>query len=62
MIRPSDMAYVICIVKNNNEMWCHDPTDTTKEQPKPLFTRGESKKHEFGKTTWNNNGIKDKIL
>jgi hypothetical protein len=58
MIGPSDVAYVICILKNNIEVWRYDPTDTTKEHPKAVFTRGESKKREFGRTTWSNNGIK----
>lgn len=58
MIGPSDVAYVICILKNNIEVWRYDPTDTTKEHPKPVFTRGESKKREFGRMTWSDNGIK----
>ena len=58
MIGASDMAYIICLIKNSIEVWKYDPSDTTKTMPKPLFTRGESKKRAFGKTTMSDDGMK----
>ena len=57
LIGPSDIVYVICLIKNSIAVWRHDVTDTSTAPPKALFTRGESKKREFGKTTWSNEGM-----
>ena len=57
MIGASDVAYVICVLKNNYAVWSYDPTDPTTTKPKPLYTRGESKKREYGKTTFSREGM-----
>ena len=57
MIGPSDVAYVICMMKNSIKVWMHDPTDGT-SAPKQLYTRGESKKRSFGKSTMSAEGMK----
>ena len=56
MIGPSDIAYIITILKNSKEVWQHDTADKSAAIPKPLFTRGESKKRVFGNTTMNKDG------
>ena len=60
MIGASDIAYyIICVLKNNYAVWSYDPTDrSTPTMPKPLYTRGESKKREYGKTTISKDGMK----
>ena len=59
MIGPSDMAYVICMLKNSMKVWMHDPTDgNSSTTPKQLYTRGESKKRQFGKSTMSAEGMK----
>ena len=62
MIGPSDVVYIICLLKNSMHVWC--PTkdgegdeEGSHETPRPLFTRGENKKREFGKTTWSKDGM-----
>lgn len=57
MIGASDVAYVICMMKNSMKVWMHDPTDGT-SPPKQLYTRGESKKRQFGKSTMSAEGMK----
>lgn len=57
MIGPSDVAYVICMLKNSMIRWMQDPTDGT-SSAKQLFTRGESKKRQFGKSTMSEEGMK----
>ena len=44
MIGPSDIAYVVTVLKNSKAAWLHDTADKTAAIPKSLFTRGESKK------------------
>jgi hypothetical protein len=60
MIGASDIAYIICQLKNSMEVWKYDlAEDRTKAMPKPLFTRGESKKRQFAaKTTMSDAGMK----
>ena len=64
LIGPSDVAYVICLLKNSIGVWSHDPSAVEAENdgeevgaPKPLYTRGENKKRKFGKTTWSQEGM-----
>jgi hypothetical protein len=57
MIGPSDVAYVICMLKNSMIRWMQDPTDGT-SSAKQLYTRGESKKRQFGKSTMSEEGMK----
>ncbi len=56
MIGQSDVAYVISMMKNSMKVWMHDPTDGT--PPKQLYTREESKKRQFGKSTMSAEGMK----
>lgn len=58
MIGASDIAYVVTLVKNSYALWSYDPAGEDEELPKALFTRGETKKREFGKTTMSKDGIK----
>jgi len=53
LIGPSDVAYVICLLKNSIKVGRHKMAPPTADAlPKPLFTRGEHMKREFGKTAW----------
>jgi hypothetical protein len=73
LIGPSDVAYVITLLKNSIEVWKHEPPkvaetdgETVEEVeatapvtsvPKPLFTRGAHVKRTFGKTAWSDEGM-----
>jgi hypothetical protein len=60
---PSDIAYILYLIKNGKDML--DQTKKRKENPearhekraKPLFSTGEGKRRESGKTVWNNDGL-----
>ena len=54
MITPSDIAYVIALLKNSQTAWTGTPVD---EQKKALFTSGDNKKRQFGATNWNEEGM-----
>jgi hypothetical protein len=49
LIGPSDVAYVICLIKNSTGVWSHDPSAVAEDDgaevtvPKPLYTRGETR-------------------
>lgn len=58
MIGASDIAYIICLMKNSMDIWKFDSADTTKTMPKPLFTRGQKKKRKFGKAMMSDEGMK----
>jgi hypothetical protein len=67
IIGPSDIAYVVSIIKNSKGMWEQDIQmqelgEETKDNPekklKPLFTSGSGQKRSQGKTLWNLEGIK----
>ncbi len=49
-ITPSDIAYVIALLKNSQTAWRGTSVD---EQKKTLFTSGDRKKRQFGATNWN---------
>jgi hypothetical protein len=72
VIGPSDVAYVIALLKNSVDVWKRDwgedntediaeiaeqDTQTKKTAPKPLFTRGEKVKRKFGRTAWSEEGM-----
>ena len=72
VIGPSDVAYVIALLKNSAEVWKYEwgeedntediaataEQDTQKKTaPKPLFTRGEKVKRKFGRTAWSEEGM-----
>jgi hypothetical protein len=62
-VTPSDIVYILSLSKNGKDMW--DQTKKRKENPearhekraKPLFSTGEGKRRESGKTVWNNDGL-----
>ena len=56
MIGPSDIAYIVTVLKNSKATWLHNPADTTTTMPKPIFTMGESKKRVFGNSTMSDEG------
>ena len=64
IIGPSDIAYVITLVKNSKLVWLQAPNSGNDEDQgntkkiKPLFTAGEGKKRIFGETTWSKTGTK----
>ena len=58
VIGPSDVAYVISLLKNSINVWKYDIERPEGTRPKPLFTKGEKMKKEFGKTGWNAAGMK----
>ena len=67
IIGPSDIAYVISIIKNSGEVWDQDVKMKEKgakamgsgeKKKKPLFTKGEGAKRLKGESLWNNEGRK----
>ncbi len=67
IIGPSDIAYIISIIKNSKGMWDQDIQmrelgKEAKENPekklKPLFTSGSGQKRTQGKSLWNLEGMK----
>ena len=57
IIGPSDVAYVISLLKNSIDVWRHDINPQAGRRPKPLYTNGENMKRECGKTAWNDDGV-----
>ena len=66
VLMPSDIAYVISIIKNSKEMWDQDvrmkemgkgAMATQEKKAQPLFTQGEGRKQEKGQTLWNKDGM-----
>ena len=57
VIGPSDIAYVIAVLKNSISVWKYDIHRPEGRAPRPLYTRGENMKRECGKTAWNEDGI-----
>jgi hypothetical protein len=63
LITPSDIAFVISLMKNGMPVWkrktaLFESDDLRKTKAKPLFTSGEGQKRSFGKTTWSKEGLK----
>jgi len=61
MIGPSDIAYVICLIKNSMHIWTRVDMDGDQEggtnKARPLFTSCEGKNRKFGETIWNKDGM-----
>ena len=59
MITSSNIAYVCAIIKSGKDMWdqakrlMNDLDSEPKTKAKPLFSTGEGKKREIGKSVWN---------
>ena len=63
LITPSDIAFVISLMKNGMPVWKRKTalfeSDVLRNTTvKPLFTSGEGQKRRFGKSTWNKEGLK----
>jgi hypothetical protein len=68
IIGPSDISYVICLIKNSSNVWWQAISDGTngddtaggevvEKKAKPCFTlSGEGMKRVFGETVWNKAG------
>ena len=60
IIGPNDIAYVIALIKNGQEMWDQDirirAGGDQEKKIKPLFTSGDGKKRIVGKSLWNKEG------
>ena len=67
MITPSDIAFVISIIKNSRHVWDQTMKMTStafnanvenEKKLRPLFTEGTGKKKEQGKSLWSAKGMK----
>ena len=63
LITPSDIAFVISLMKNGMPVWkrktaLFESDHLRKTKAKPLFMSGEGQKRSFGKTTWSKEGLK----
>jgi hypothetical protein len=67
IIGPSDIAYIVSIIKNSKGMWDQDiqmqelgeeAKENLEKKLKPLFTSGSGQKRTQGKSLWNLEGIK----
>ncbi len=63
IVTPSDIAHVLAIIKNGNELWDQakkrqvgDPV-TSPEKKAPRFSGGEGRKRESGILVWNKEGL-----
>ena len=66
LITPSDIAFVISIIKNSRHVWDQTMKMTSaafnanvenEKKLRPLFTEGKGKKKEQGKSLWSAKGI-----
>ena len=57
IITASDIAYIISLIKNSNNVWLKMRNSDGK-LVKPLFTAGEGLKRVYGITTWNKSGMR----
>jgi len=67
MITPSDIAFVISVIKNSRHVWDQTMKLTNRalsanvekeKKLRPLFTEGTGKKKEQGKSLWSDKGMK----
>ena len=63
LITPSDIAFVISLLKNGMPVWnkkkvLFETDEMKKTKAKTLFSSGEGQKRSFGKTTWSQEGLK----
>jgi hypothetical protein len=67
IIGPSDIAYVIAIIKNSSEMWDQDirmkklgdkAMGKQKKKMQLLFMQGDGKKQTTGESLWNKDGMR----
>ena len=58
MITSSDIAFVVTILKNNEELWNIKQQQQEHAVVSPRFTGNSKKKREFGGTLWSEDGLK----
>jgi hypothetical protein len=67
IIGPSDIAYIVSMIKNSKGMWDQDiqvqelgteAMGNPEKKLKPLFTSGSGQKRTQGKSLWNLKGMK----
>ena len=61
-ITPSDIAYMLALIKNGMTMWeqvrrLEENLMLVEKKLQSLFTKGEGQKRESGRTVWNNKGL-----
>ena len=57
-ITPSDIAFILSIMKNGKEMWDNkEEGNKGNKKARPLFTSGKSTKQLYRITLWNNEGF-----
>ena len=56
---PSNIAYVLAIIKNGKELWdqAKNPSTSPEKKVRPLFSAGEGRKRESGISMWNKEGL-----
>ena len=63
LITPSDISYILSLVKNGKDMWDQDdrmaanPHSNPEKKLRPLFTSGRGKKREYGTSLWTDEGM-----
>jgi hypothetical protein len=63
LISPSDIAYVLALIKNGKGVWDQDvrmaanPHGGGEKKLNPLFTSGKGKNRFFGKSVWTKEGL-----
>jgi hypothetical protein len=63
LISPSDIAYMLALIKNGKGVWDQDvrmvvnPCGGGEKKLRPLFTSGKGKKRMFGKSVWTREGL-----
>lgn len=63
LITPSDISYILSLVKNGKDMWDQDdrvsanPHGNREKKLRPLFTSGRGKKREYGTSLWTDEGM-----
>ncbi len=68
IITPSDIAFVVSVIKNSQKVWDQKirlaksgaalPPSEREVKLRPLFTEGTGKKKEQGRTLWSDDGIR----
>jgi hypothetical protein len=61
-VTPSDIAFTLSLIKNRRGMWDQairqqDNPTQIERKALPLFTKGEGRKRESGRTVWNDEGL-----
>ncbi len=58
ILTPSNIAYVVAVLKNGKEMWDNEEEGNKgSKKARPLFTSGKGTKRSYGITLWNKEGF-----